>query len=108
MRWHSVLQVVIDQIWHSEIIIGSTSVDSIAWSQWPKGDSSSPLDMHLGLKMKEVGSPKVMGFPKQTPHQEIAKALLRDYENPLISLDKALLLGPANFLGPGSPVRFPW
>ena len=42
------LQVVIDQIWHSEIIIGSTSVDSVAWSQWPNGGDSSPLDMHLG------------------------------------------------------------
>eukprot|EP00434_Breviolum_minutum_P030827 symbB.v1.2.027259.t1/scaffold2785.1/size70456/2 len=37
--------VVIDQIWHSEIIIGSTSVDSMAWSQWPNGGDSSPLDM---------------------------------------------------------------
>ena len=50
---HSVLQVVIDQIWHSEIIIGSTSVDSMAWSQWPNGGDSSPLDMHLGLNISE-------------------------------------------------------
>jgi len=36
--------VVIDQIWHSEIIMGSTAMDSIAWAKWPTG-TSNPLDM---------------------------------------------------------------
>jgi hypothetical protein len=49
---------VIDQIWHSEIIMGSTAMDSIAWAKWPTG-TSNPLDMLLdfvlGADLKILG-----------------------------------------------------
>lgn len=38
--------VIIDQIWHSEILLGSKAIDADAWKKWPTG-GSSPMDMSM-------------------------------------------------------------
>eukprot|EP00913_Durusdinium_trenchii_P018386 g17271.t1 len=35
--------VIIDQIWHSEILLGSKAIDADAWKKWPTG-GSSPME----------------------------------------------------------------